>query len=319
MPVKPSAYRCAWYLRNGHLQSIWPTLFRRVQSRPVSRIRIDTPDGDFLDLDHYRNSSRKLAVLSHGLEGNSQRHYIVGMAGCFEANGWDVMAWNNRGCSGVPNRKLQFYHSGATYDLDTVVQYALNTGSYDELCLVGFSLGGNQTLKYLGERPDTLDPRIKRAVAFSVPCDLAASARRMALWYNRPYMKRFLDMLHEKIRLKMQMFPGRIDDADYESIRDFEAFDNRYTAPLHGFKDAVDYWTRNSSKAWLPAIWIPTLMVSALDDPFLSRECFPVVEAEANPHLFLETPKHGGHVGFIHWNPGPYWSEERAVAFAEGF
>ncbi len=318
MPLLNSRYRPPWYLRSAHVQTVYPTLHRTVRmDNPPVRERIDTPDGDFLDLDRFYRGCGRVAVLSHGLEGNSRRAYMLGMARALLRRRWDVVAWNYRGCSGEPNQRPRFYHSGATDDLDTVVQHVLRGGLYQRLALVGFSLGGNLTLKYLGEGGTRLDGRVGRSVVFSVPCDLASSAMRMARWHNRLYMRRFLRMLREKIRAKNALFPEITDDG-YETIRDFRAFDDRYTAPLHGFADARDYWLRCSSRPLLARITVPTLLVNALDDPFLAADCFPMEEATANPQLFMETPRWGGHVGFIAWNgENEYWSETRAADFLE--
>lgn len=280
------------------------------------RQRIDTPDNDFLDLDWVRTGSRRLAVVAHGLEGDSRRHYMLGMVKALSKRGWDVVAWNARGCSGEPNRAPRFTHSGATEDLETVLARFLSIGGYSEIALLGFSLGGNLTLKYLGERGSGLDRRIKAAVAFSVPCDLFSGCTALAKPANQIYMRRFLATLHDKIRALMKLMPGKIDDQGYEKMRTFKDFDDRYTAPLHGFKDAEDYWRQCSCKPYLKFIQIPTLLVNARNDPFLADPCYPVEEARQNPNLHLEMPTSGGHVGFVSFNhDGEYWSETRAAAF----
>lgn len=303
---------------NGHAQTIFPTLFRRVDGIRYRRQRIYTPDGDFLDLDWSCVGSNRLAVVSHGLEGNSRRSYILGMARALNRRNWDVLAWNFRGCSGEPNRTLRFYHSGATEDLHAVVSCAETYGSYYEIALIGFSMGGNMTLKYLGERSTNLGSSIKKAVAVSVPCDLLSGATQMAAPSNAIYMIRFLRSLHQKIKIKMRMTPGQINDAGYSRIKTFKQFDDRYTAPLHGFKDAEDYYRKASCKQFLRHIKIPTLLINAQNDPFLAQPCYPIYEAGENPHLFLEMPKSGGHVGFVDFNPeGEYWSERRALEFIE--
>jgi len=281
---------------------------------PYERERIDTEDGDFLDLDWVRKGASRLAVLSHGLEGDSKRPYMTGMVRALIDHGWDALAWNARGCSGEPNRILRFTHSGATEDLHTVIRHVLSTRPYSELVLIGFSLGGNLTLKYLGERAP--DSRIKAAVAFSVPCDLQCSSVKLALPVNRIYMRRFLVTLREKILALAQLMPARIDDHGYSQLRNFKDFDDRYTAPIHGFKNAEDYWRKCSCKQFLKTISVPTLLINARNDPFLADECYPADEAELNPNLHLETPDHGGHVGFISFNKArEYWSETRAVRF----
>jgi uncharacterized protein len=321
MPVLRHSFYCPpLFLRNGHLQTIYPNLFRSVEDITYRRQRIETPDGDFLDLDWSSIGARRGVVLAHGLEGNATRPYILGMVRALNHHGWDAVAWNFRGCSGQPNRKLRFYHSGDTPDLHTVLTHALKEVRYEHFALIGFSLGGNVILKYLGEQGRDARSRITAAVTFSVPCDLAGSAHRMARLDNIVYMKRFMRLLREKIQAKMKAFPGEIDDRGYERMRTFEEFDERYTAPLHGFKSAYDYWAEASSKPFLPRIAVPTLLVNALDDPFLSPSCFPYEEAALNPHLFLETPATGGHVGFASFKrEGEYWSESRALAFLRVF
>lgn len=313
MPLLDSSYRAPWGFGNGHVQTIFPALFRRVPVITLRRERLTTPDGDFLDLDWHTDGGRtRLAILSHGLEGDSTNTYIQGMARALVRAGWDVLAWNLRGCSGEPNRLLRSYHSGATEDLAAVIARAPE--HYTQLALVGFSLGGNMTLKYLGEpAPDT---RISGAVAFSVPCDLASSAFQLESFCNRIYMRRFLRSLRAKVREKMARFPGRLDDAGLEAMRTFREFDGAYTAPMNGFASAEEYWTRASSKPALERIRVPTLLVNALDDPFLPRACFPEKEARASECFFLETPACGGHVGFVTFNAqNEYWSERRAVEF----
>jgi predicted alpha/beta-fold hydrolase len=319
MPIiESSAYHPPLWLRSGHLQTVFPHFFRRVPPVAYRRERIDTPDGDFLDLDWSEAGSRRLAVISHGLEGDSKREYVLGMVRALRTAGWDVLAWNYRGCGGEPNRAARSYHSGMTEDLHTVLVHVAAHGQYEAAALVGFSLGGNLTLKYLGERGADLALPIRGAVAFSTPCDLADSAARMDALDCRLYMRRFLASLHRKIRARQMRFPDLLDDSGYQQIRTFRQFDNRYTAPLHGFRDADDYWTRCSSRPFLNGIRVPTLLVNARNDPFLAGGCYPVAEAEANPNVFLEMPAHGGHVGFVSFRPdGRYWSETRAVEFLE--
>lgn len=282
------------------------------------RERIDTPDGDFLDLDWSETGAARLAVVSHGLEGDSQRSYVRGMVRACNRAGWDALAWNMRGCSEEPNRQMGAYHSGRTEDLEAVVQYAFEKHRYEQLALIGFSLGGNLTLKYLGERGTAVDDRICGAVAFSVPCDLQAGAEHLARWSNRLYMKRFLRALRARVRTKVALFPGQLDDDGLDDIRTFREFDGRYVAPLHGFSSAEDYWQRCSCKPLLRNITCPTLLINAADDPFLPAACYPEYEADRNNNFFLEIPRYGGHVGFVSFNAQHlYWSEQQATAFLE--
>ena len=314
--VASSTYQSPWFLSYGHLQTLLPHLLRRVGAVTYQRERVDTLDHDFLDLDWIRTGSRRLAVLAHGLEGDSTRHYMLGMVNALTKRAWDAVAWNARGCSGEPNRVLRFTHSGATEDLQTVLSHILSTCDYSEIALIGFSLGGNLTLKYVGERGRHLDPRIRAAVAFSVPCDLRSSSIQLAKPANRIYMCRFLATLHKKIRALMKTMPGKIDDQGYEKMRTFKDFDDRYTAPIHGFEDAEDYWRQCSCKPYLKDIQIPALLVNARNDPFLAAPCYPIGEAKENPNLYLEMPVAGGHVGFVGFNHDrEYWSETRAASF----
>ncbi len=310
----PSIYTPPLGFGNGHVQTVFPSLFRTVPQVTYTRERIDTPDQDFLDLDWSRIGARRLVVISHGLEGDSHRAYVKGMVRAVNQEGWDALAWNYRGCSQEPNRSLRFYHNGATDDLNRVITHAAETGKYREIALVGFSLGGNLTLVHLGR--DEVHPLVSRAVVFSVPCDLTAASRQLTLPANRIYMKRFLVLLHGKIKAKAAQFPDRIDDAGYGAIKTFREFDDRYTAPIHGFKDAQDYWDQCASLQYIPTIHHPCLVVNALNDPFLPRECYPVEAAKKNGCVTLATPRSGGHVGFMAFNGrGRYWSEEVAVDF----
>lgn len=316
MPWSESTYRAPPGFSNGHVQTIFPALFRHV--RPVTKRRetLTTPDGDLLGLAWNTEArSKRLAVLSHGLEGSALDTYVQGMARAFLRRGWDVLAWNFRGCGGTPNRRLRSYHSGSSDDLALVVNHAART--HPIIALIGFSLGGNVTLKYLGE--PHVHPAVSGAAAFSVPCDLASSALRLEHPANRLYMARFLVALRAKIRAKMIQFPGALRDEGLAAMRTFRQFDGAYTAPIHGFADAEDYWRRASSRTFLPAIRVPTLLVNALDDPFLPPPCFPRAEAEANAALVLETPARGGHLGFVTFHrAGEYWSETRAATFLAG-
>lgn len=316
MPIiEPSAYIPPLLFRSGHLQTIFPTTARRVAGVSYARERVMTPDGDFLDLDWAGAPSARVAILVHGLEGCSRSKYILGMARAFTRAGWEVAAMNMRGCSGEPNKLLRSYHSGATDDLECAVRHALTSrAGCTSLALVGFSLGGNVLLKFLGEQSGSIDPRIKGAAAFSVPCDLESCALELAKARNAIYMRRFLQLLRAKISSKKSLFPEKIDMSGYGRIRSFREFDDRFTAPLHGFRDAKEYWRLCSSRQFLERIRRPTLLVNALDDPFLGEQCYPRQEAARSEYLYLETPRHGGHAGFVELS-GSYWSERRAVAF----
>ncbi len=314
--ILQSSYRSPAWLLGGHAQTIFPALFRRVERVTTRAERLELRDGDFLDLEWADQGSSRLAILSHGLEANLQTSYIQGMAAALVRRGWDVLAWNFRGCGREPNRLLKMYHSGATEDLQSIIAHATSNHAAASIALVGFSLGGNLTLKYLGENQHQLNPRLKRAVAFSVPCDLACSSKQLALRSNKIYMERFLREMRAKIRIKARMFPRQLDLTGLDQIRTFEEFDDRYTAPIHGFRDAADYWQQNSCRPFIPRITLPTLLVNAENDPFLGDECYPRDEANGSSTFYLETPRAGGHVGFTpQYGTYEYTSESRAAKF----
>lgn len=298
---------------SSHLETIYPALFRKVGNvSPATRERIDTPDGDFLDLEWRRQGQGKLVIIQHGLEGRADRPYMLGMAKCFFENGFDVLTWSFRGCSGEMNRTARFYHSGATDDLGLVVDAAI--GAYDDLSLVGFSLGGNLTLKYLGEAPR--DPRIKRGVAISAPLDLDKGVDKLHSAQGLIYEKRFLRHLKAKVAEKARNMPDKINLENLSKVKTLRDFDDYYTAPLHGFASATDYYRKCSSKFFLAGIQVPTLVLNAKNDPILSEESLDHSLTAHLPLVHLETTAHGGHVGFFEKATQTYyWSEKRALEF----
>lgn len=298
----------------GHLETIIPHIFRRVKPVDYSRERIETDDGDFLDLDWSATGENKLVIFSHGLEGSSRAKYIQGMIPQFQAQGFDALAWNCRTCGGEMNRTARFYHSGASYDLDAVIEHVLKTQSYREIFLVGFSMGGNITLKYLGEKGEKVDPRIKKAAVFSVPLDLKSSTEKLSRGMGLIYTGKFVRTLNRKLKLKKaELAKLNIDIQGTYKIFRFSTWDGRFTAPLHGFKDADDYYAKSSARPLLKTIRVPTLIVNALNDPFLGEECFPIEELKGHSFVKLETPSHGGHVGFK--EKGGFASERIALDF----
>ena len=243
---------------------------------------------------------------------------MKGMARVFDRAGWDALGINFRGCSGFPNRRLRSYHSGATEDLATVLQHVRRKSDYRTIGLVGFSLGGNLVLKYLGERGGRLPPAIRWAAAVSVPCDLKDGALAMARPACRIYMMRFLRTLCAKARAKADRSDGWLRAEAFKGLRTFREFDDRYTAPAHGFKDAEEYWRRCSARFYVDRIRIPTLLINARNDPFLGPRCYPVSQARQSAWLHLEMPATGGHVGFIPPQiRDDFWHERRVLTFAE--
>jgi len=300
-------------LLSGHFETIIPSLFRTVKNVSYKRVRWDTPDGDFLDADLIRNGNSKVVIISHGLEGDSYRPYVKGMAKYLSNNGFDIVAWNFRGCSGELNRKKRFYHSGATDDLEVIVNQTVLLG-YDDIYLVGFSLGGNVTLKFLGEerRPGS----IKKAVAFSVPLHLHSSCLGLIEGFNKVYADRFVRNLQKKLLRKAELMPGTYDLGALDRVESLIDFDEYFTAPIHGFKGAVDYYESCSALYFLESIDRPTLIVNALNDSFLSERCYPRSTAEQSKNIHLLVTDKGGHVGFGgYFFSGTYWSEIKALEF----
>lgn len=308
-------YLPPFILRNGHIQSIYPSLFRKTRPLPFVRERIETPDKDFLDLDWIRQDNKRLVILSHGLEGHSRRPYITGMAGFAIDNKWDALAWNFRGCSETPNRHAHSYHSGKTEDLALVIDHALSH-QYEEIALIGFSIGGNKTLLYLGKNHDHIPAKVIVAATLSVPCDLKSSSDHLAQLSHKLYMKNFLNSFKQKLKEKELRFPELINIDNFNKLKNFKDFDQRYTAPLNGFNSAEEYWEKSSSLFHLDKIKVPSLILNALDDPFLPDECYPIEQASINSNITLETPRYGGHVGFMPEKQSlPYFSERRVIDF----
>lgn len=225
------------------------------------------------------------------MEGGSGRHYIQGPAKYFSARGWDVVAWNCRTCSGEINIQPRLYHHAATDDLHTVVEHINASKKYDEIVMAGFSMGGSLIMKFLGEGKCPVPVNIKKAVTFSVPCNLGASARQLSRPGRGFYRKSFLKKLGEKIKVKAMQFPDLISFDGYDQVKSFPQFEERYTAPIHGFESADHFYKVASCEQYLEAIAIPTLIVNALNDPFFSDECYPVEQAEQYDNVFLEMPK----------------------------
>jgi len=321
MPVEYlTSYKAPFWQFNGHLQSIVPSLFRKIEFKYTNRERLELPDGDFVDLDwHVGQDSvfgqRRLVVLTHGLEGSSQRQYILGAARRFAEAGFDILAWNCRSCSGEINRKPKFYHHGDTSDLRCVINHAITSKNYQHISLVGFSMGGSLSLRIAGEAPELLPVEIKSVIGFSVPCDLKSSAQELGNPGKKFYQDHFLRRLGKKLKLKSEIYPGLIRYEGFEKIRDFETFDNRYTAPLHGFKDAQDFYEKASVKFYLSSIRIQALLVQAVNDPFITQACLPLDEANSNPYLNLEILNGGGHCGFMQQGRFFSWAEDKAVEF----
>jgi predicted alpha/beta-fold hydrolase len=316
VPLLEPSYEPPWGLKNEHAQTVLARFLRRVAQPGYERRRLTLTDGDFLDLDEISRGNNRVAILLHGLESSTEAPYMRGMALCLLEEEWDITAMNFRGCSGEPNDSLRSYHSGVTEDLQEVIDDVRRRRPDVPIALVGFSLGGNVTLRYLGEQGEAArDQGIVVAAGISVPCHLESCSDKFAQSANRHYMKRFLRSLFHKVRHKQETYP---DALDYEAIlasRNFHDFDEHFTAKVHGFESAMDYWTKCSSDALAHRIAVPILLVNALDDPFLTDACHLQAEAKEHAHLYADLPKHGGHVGFIGFGAGCFYQERRVREF----
>lgn len=319
MPLLTSAYPGPpAYQYNGHLQTIIPSLTRRVVGVDYERERLTLSDGDFVDLDWLDGRNRRLLVLTHGLEGDSGRQYMRGTAKLFAQHGFDVLAWNCRSCSGEMNRAFRLYNHGEIGDVDEVIRHALRTKSYNDVVLVGYSMGGNITLKYLGVHGRNVPDPVHRGIAISAPTDLGASAQLLDRPSNRFYRNRFMKKLIVKLQQKADHFPDRLTMTRLRDVKQWRDFDNFFSAPINGYRDADDFYEQASAVNFMPGIAVPTLLLNAQNDPLLSPECSPAWLAEKHPHLFLETPRTGGHVGFAVHRDGHTYAERRALAFGQG-
>ncbi|MEX2597612.1 MAG: alpha/beta fold hydrolase [Salibacteraceae bacterium] len=305
------------FLRNRHLATIIPNRLRRVSGLVYDRIQLTTPDYDVMVVDVIQNNSKKAIVLLHGLEGSSLSRYMQGMAKHALENQFDVIALNFRGCGGQPNMLFRAYHSGDTADLSFMLEHFVE---YDELALIGFSLGGNVILKYLGQ--NSPDQRIKSSVAISAPIDLYASAQALHKKSNFIYLHRFLRQLKKKALEKVEQFPeNRHLEGRIKAAHDFETFDNAYTAPAHGFEDALDYYKKSSALYYLHQIKVPSLIINAKNDSFLEGKCYPNQEIENNDVLNMIVPTFGGHVGFAqnHFMTNTFWHEQQTMRFIKTY
>lgn len=315
MPLIESKYEAPFIFRNYHLSTVYAATVRKA---PVKqhRERLELEDSDFIDLDwsfSTEGKSEKVLLVVHGLEGSAKRPYVTGLASLFIKNGWDVAAMNLRGCSGELNRRFYSYHAGATNDIAIVLKHILDKEQYETIAFNGFSLGANIMLKYLGEKRD-FPKQLKAAVMVSAPCDLHGSLKQINQKKNYLYNRRFVRLLKEHLRKRAEKFPGRLSKEEIAACNNLKAIDDLYTSRAHDFENALDYYEKNSSRQFLSNIKIPTLILNARNDGFLSSECYPVDIAETHPNLYLEMPRYGGHVAFLQ-NKSASYNEERALEF----
>lgn len=281
----------------------------------LERERFELADGDFLDLDWTTGSNGPLVLVLHGLEGCSSSHYAAGILKALHGYGMRAVLMHFRGCSGEPNRLDRSYHSGETGDLQSVVQILRKREPGVVLAAIGYSLGGNVLLKWLGEQGACAP--LAAAVAVSVPFDLYQVARRLERGVSRLYQRTLLRSLQRSVQRKFRNRPAPFDVATVSRLHSFRAFDNMVTAPLYGFRNADDYYTRSSCRQYLKHIRVPTLILHALDDAFMTPDAIPTA-SELSQAVTLELSERGGHVGFVAgalpWQPH-YWLEERIPAY----
>lgn len=294
--IKNSDFKPAWWLRGPHLQTLWPVLSWSKKKTILLRQRLELPDGDFLDVDWVNSHlDSPIVVILHGLEGSCQSHYARDMLYTWQKLGYRAILMHFRGCSGEINRTARCYHSGDTSDLAWLIHHLQQQYPNTPLAAIGYSLGGNVLLKWLGET--AVDNPLQCAVAVSVPMLLNKSADRMQHGFSRFYQWHLIKQLKHKLKQK-QLQTGVLRDVDIHRLKDFWSFDDKVTAPLHGFKSAVDYYKKSSSRQYLHSIVIPTLILHAKDDPFMDTTVIPH-DHELSPQVTLELSEQGGHVGFI--------------------
>ena len=306
-----SRFRPAWWLPGPHLQTLWPTLFRRRPRISFYRERLELPDGDFVDLDWTEDSDGPLALVFHGLEGSSRSHYAGGMVHSLQSSGFQAVVMHFRGCSGVPNRLPRSYHAGDTTDMRFVVERIKARFPEKPLLGVGYSLGGNALLKWLGESGE--DNPLSCAVAVSVPFDLAVAADRLERDISQIYQRYILKNLKRSLRRKLSMDGLPVNESQLRKLKTLRQFDDAVTAPLHGFTDVHEYYSYASCHQYLRGITRATLILHARDDPFMFADAIPDRHALADT-VTLELSDQGGHVGFVSgWSPGRahYWLEAR--------
>lgn len=314
MPIVKSYFTPRFLFKNAFISTVFSGLFRRLKI-DQTRERITLRDGDFIDLDWSSGAkpSKQLVVLLHGMEGHGQRPYVSGVAKYFNAHDIDAVCVNFRSCSGEQNKKFSTFHSGQTDDLQDVIAHILKNYSYTSIFLKGISLGGNIVLKYLGEG-NAIPSKIKGAMAVSVPIDLASSSKALHQFKNILFHIYFMIGLKYKLMQKQRQFPERISRKTLYSVWTLRALDEVYTAKANGFKDIADYHQKSSSLHYLSSIKTPVLLLNAKNDSFLTPSCFPYDIARKSSFVHLETPKYGGHVGFV-TKDNVYYNEKRALAF----
>ncbi|WP_313114184.1 YheT family hydrolase [Aequorivita sediminis] len=310
-----SSYETDFIFQNGHISTIYAGIVSKLEAPAYQRQRLPLADGDFLLLDYIIKDSKKAIILCHGLEGNSKKNYNNACANFFLEKEYTVFAWNNRSCGGEMNLLPNLYHHASIDDLEAVIKYVL-AQNFQEIFLVGFSLGGDQILNYIGRK--VVSEKIKAAVAISAPFQLKSSAEKIQGGISKIYLSRFIRKIRGKIQHKAIQFPGLISKEVSKNIKSFEDVIDRFIVPVHGeYANLADYYKRASPAYSIDGINLPVLVINAWDDPILGKEDHPIAMAEQHKYLYLEIPRHGGHCAFpLKISKHPY-SVVRAFEFIE--
>lgn len=321
MPLIDSGFRSPWWMFNGDLQTQLPVLLRHIRLNANSLV-ISTLDGDNLSANMYLSGllpQKRLLILTHGLEGSNEQNYILGMAKAALESGVagaavDVLAWNLRGCGRPDNTTEKLYFAGSVQDFEAIVAWA-EDNDYTEIYLAAYSLGGNIVLKWLGEQGERARVRgIKAVCAASVPIDLHACVTTLDRWRNMMYRFYFVTSMKWRLKRKAFKFAGKVDLSHYWKVKKFCDYDEFFSAPLNGYKNAAALHVAASAKPSLEKIAVPCLMVAALNDPFLNMDCIPRALAQLHPLLTLEITRSGGHVGFLN-DRLEWWLDTRFLDF----
>ena len=318
MPILQSSYLPSRIWQNPHVSTIYPSAFRKVNGVNYTRERLELSDGDFLDLDWSKSSANnhKLAIFTHGFLGNSTRPYLLGGVKAFNLANYDALAWNHRGLGGENNRFEKITTHGSSNDLEEVINYVLSKKQYTEIILVGYSKGGNISMKYAGQKAENIPTEIKKIIAISSPTDLQGSVDVMGK--NGFYTERFKTKLIKFLLNRSELIDNQTLKY-FSKFKYLDDFTDNYIAPLHGFKDGRDYYEQCAAMQFVDKIRVPTLILNAKNDPVLSESCAMLDVAKHSDYIFSEVPNHGGHCGFFQPNSdGIYWGDKRIVEFVEG-
>lgn len=316
--IENTTYKAEGFWRkNSHISTILGTRYKKYPVPNYTREKIITDDGDFLNLDwRFQLNKKKLVILFHGLEGDSKRTYLNSCSDYFYDKGFNILAWNHRGCGGEINNTLRLYHHGVIDDVDRIISKAVDE-KYEEIYLIGYSMGGALIVNYLGAYD--VPNQVKAASVFSIPISLKSCSDTLKVFPNTIYLNNFRKTLIPKFEEKAKQFPGKLNEEMIPKIKSFDEIDEYFTAPLHGYESKEDYYYKASPATVLDNVKIPTLIVNALNDPFLGEECYPKERFKQYSHIYFEVPKHGGHCAFPLKNNPFSWCEIRAFEFLNDY